>query len=67
MYIELVFVWDDFGASTLQYVAVEKHPYTPKDETSIFIYACILPIRIRLVQQNLFSFQIMAHIEVLGH
>ena len=67
MYIELVFVWDYFGASALHYVAVEEHPNTPKGEAFTCINACVLPIRVRLVQQNLFSFKIMAHIEVLGH
>ena len=42
MFIKLVFVWDDFRASTLHNVAVEQHPYTSKDETFVYINACIL-------------------------
>ena len=30
MVIEIVFVWDVFGASTLHYEAVEQHPNTSK-------------------------------------
>ena len=64
MYEKLVFVWYYFGAPTLHYVAVEEHPNTPKGETFTCINACVLPILVRLVQQNLLSFKILAHIEV---
>ena len=66
MYEKLVFVWYYFGAPTLHYVTVEEHPNTSKSETFMLIkyWICILPVLIRLIQQNFLCFRILAHIEV---
>ena len=66
MYEKLVFVRYYFGAPTVHYITVEKHPDTSESEAFMLIkyWVCILAVLERLVQQNFLCFRILAHIVV---